>query len=160
MAIDISKYIDITSGVGGEAAVARRELIARVFTKSSELTSEQIVEYTSASAVMDKFGDDSDEYAFAVAYFGFISKSITKAGKISFAQYGDDSETPAEAVARVDAANDNFGTIVFIDSLTDEQATDVAEWNKAKNYKYLFSVPVAAAGAVAFPTHNIAFSPP
>lgn len=86
MAISQKKYVDITSGVGGEATAARRELIARLFTSNAALTNAQILE-TDLAGTLAVFGDSSAEYAFALKYFGFISKNISKANKISFAQW-------------------------------------------------------------------------
>lgn len=86
MAISQKKYVDITSGVGGEATASRRELIARLLTSNAALTDGQIIE-TDLAGTLALFGDASDEYAFALKYFGFISKNITKANKISFAQW-------------------------------------------------------------------------
>jgi len=50
MAIKFTKYINITSGVGGTALVANRELIARVFT-DNVLSPRNILEFTNASDV-------------------------------------------------------------------------------------------------------------
>ena len=51
-------------------------------------------------------------------------------------------ETPLEAVSRVDALNDDFGSFCFIEKLTAEEIREVGLWNKAKNFKYLYSIPV------------------
>ena len=52
------------------------------------------------------------------------------------------TETPAEAAARSDALSDNYGSFVFLGGIRDTidfpQTKAVAEWNKSKNYKYLF----------------------
>ena len=55
-----------------------------------------------------------------------------------------DAETPAEAMARTAAISDNFGSFLFVPSLTTAQVTAVAEWNAAteQNYKYIYHVPV------------------
>lgn len=264
MAIDQKKYIVIVSGVGGEASVSRRLLIARVMTTNALAPTEQILEMNLAG-VLSYFGSDSDEYAYAVKYFGFISKSITQANLVSFARYapadtapilqstatlgtigivadgttvvdlggetleitglsftdattlaselessiqantgggtmwtaatvthssgvftitggdtgagligyltaqgagtdisvlmgldvgsapilsvGVDAETPVEAMARVDSVSDNFGSFSFLVNLTNDEITDVAEWNTAKNYKFLYSVQTTVANA-------------
>jgi len=53
-------------------------------------------------------------------------------------------EKPVEALARVDAMNDNFGSFCFLENLLPEEARAVAEWNAAKGYKYLYSLQVTA----------------
>lgn len=92
MAISKSRYVLITSGVGGAAAVARRELIARLMTTNSKVPTKGVLEFgggasTALKNVGDYFGTTSAEYAFASKYFGFISKDVKQAEKISFARY-------------------------------------------------------------------------
>lgn len=86
MAISQSKYIDITSGVGGEPQVSRRELIGRIITTSSLVPVNEILEFNQTQA-SSYFGASSDEAEFASKYFAFISKTGRQANKISFARY-------------------------------------------------------------------------
>lgn len=87
MSISITRYVDITSGVGAAAAVATRELILRLFTSNPRVPSDAVLEMTSASDVLTYFGSTSAEYARATAYFGFVSKSLSTPAKISFARW-------------------------------------------------------------------------
>lgn len=92
MAISKSRYVLITSGVGGAAVVARRELIARLMTTNTKVPTNGVLEFGGGAAaalksVGDYFGTTSSEYAFASKYFGFISKDVKQAEKISFARY-------------------------------------------------------------------------
>lgn len=86
MAISQKKYIDITSGVGGEATASRRELIARVISTNELIPVNQILEFNQ-SQTLSYFGSDSAEYKFASKYFAFVSKTAQSANKISFARY-------------------------------------------------------------------------
>lgn len=94
MSISITRYVDITSGVGGGAAVAQRELIMRLFTTNDAVAAGSVVELTTLDDVEALFGTDSDEYRRATAYFGWISKSVTSPKKISFAHWANDEESP------------------------------------------------------------------
>lgn len=87
MSISIKKYVDITSGVGGSAAVKERELILRLFTSNPLILPGNVVEMTDINDVALTFGTESEEYKRSAPYFGFISKIVTKAKKISFAYY-------------------------------------------------------------------------
>lgn len=87
MAISFKKYIDITSGVGGGAAVRDRDLITRIYTSNNLVPPNTIIEMDNIEDVADYFGSKSEEYARAAFYFGWISKNITKANKISFARH-------------------------------------------------------------------------
>lgn len=87
MSISIKKYVDITSGVGAGAAVKERELILRLFTDNSAVPAGQVLEMTELNDVATKFGTDSEEYKRAAKYFGFVSKIVTKAKKISFSYF-------------------------------------------------------------------------
>lgn len=89
MSISIKKYVDITSGVGAGATVKERELILRLFTKDTKVPAGVVMEFTDLNDVATTFGTSNEEYKRAALYFGFISKLITKAKKISFAHYND-----------------------------------------------------------------------
>lgn len=93
MAIRQAKYIDITSGVGGRSAVKNREFIARVFTTSELCGFGHVYEFDTLDAVGDHFGTGSEEYGFASKYFSFVSKSVTKAKKISFFKWASGYES-------------------------------------------------------------------
>jgi len=92
--ISMTRYISITSGVAGGIAVALRELITRVFTTNELLPTGTIQEFESADDVGAYFGTSSEEYKRAAFYFGWISKSITKAKKIAFARWADEDTAP------------------------------------------------------------------
>lgn len=87
MSISIKKYVDITSGVGAGTAVKERELILRLFTANPLVPAGTVMEMTELNDVATKFGVSSEEYKRAAVYFGFVSKIMTKAKKISFASY-------------------------------------------------------------------------
>lgn len=98
MSISIKKYVDITSGVGGSAAVKERELILRLFTKDTKVPAGVVMEFTDINDVAATFGTASEEYKRAALYFGFVSKIITKAKKIAFAHYSDASSAAAPGI--------------------------------------------------------------
>ena len=82
--ISQSQYVDITSGVGGQAQASAREHILRVFTSASQMPSGTVLEFTSANAVGEYFGFNSREYALAQTYFSFVSAQQQSPSKISF----------------------------------------------------------------------------
>lgn len=94
MAISFKKYIDIVSGVGGATAVRERELILRLMVDNPKVPVDAVVEITSASEVGAYFGTTSEEYKRAVLYFGFVSKNISRAKKISFGRYAKTATAP------------------------------------------------------------------
>lgn len=156
MAIPLTEYVNITSGVGGAAAASRRELVARFFTSNDTAVpsydANGIAEYKKAATVAEEFGPNSLEYAVALKYFAFISKSVTAAKKISFAKWDPTVEEPNTALERVDGCNNNFGSFAFLDSLTPTQIGKVAAVNAGFNYRYLYSVPVTEDNADAIIT--------
>jgi len=89
MSISIRRYVDIASGVGAGAGVRERELITRIFTINPMLPPSTIAEMTSASDVATYFGSTSEEYKRAAFYFGWVSKTIKRPPKISFARWAD-----------------------------------------------------------------------
>lgn len=94
MAISQSKYVQITSGVGGAAAAAERESIARLFSSNSKIPAGVALEFTSAANVQLFFGSESPEYAFSVRYFGYVNKYQSTPDKISFYRYAPDGTAP------------------------------------------------------------------
>ena len=82
--ISQSKYVDITSGVGGQAAAGAREPILRLFTLSDVIPTGAVLEFTDAQEVGKYFGFNGQEYAIAQIYFGFVSNSQQSPAKISF----------------------------------------------------------------------------
>lgn len=103
MAISISKYVDITSGVGGSGAVRQRDLIGRLFTTDPRVPVDALVEVTSADDAATYFGSASEEYKRAVFYFGFISKAITAPKKLQFARWAQAASEPRIYGARLTA---------------------------------------------------------
>ena len=118
MAISQSRYVLITSGVGGAAAAGRRELIARLMTTNTKAPTKGVLEFGGGAAAALKnvgihFGTSSAEYAFASKYFGWVSKDARQADKISFARYTPTATAPqlistqdAPAVATFTAITD------------------------------------------------------
>lgn len=94
MAISFTKYVEITSGVGGAAVVSRRELIGRIITQNSLVPTGGVLDFTDVDEVGDYFGTSSEEYQRAVFYFGFISKNIKKANKISYVNWAAANTAP------------------------------------------------------------------
>lgn len=86
MAISLSKYIRITSGIGGGAGVKERELILRIFTPHAKVSPDSILEFESPQDVSDYFGANSEEYRRCIKYFGYVSANLSQPSKISFAR--------------------------------------------------------------------------
>lgn len=153
MAIAFTKYVNITSGVGGGAGVRQRDLIARIFTTNVALTIGTMAEMTTLADVATLFGTSSTEYKMASFYFGWVSKNITAAKKISFARW-DDTPTTGETITEIlttsTEANNNFGSFCFIPTLTLAQVEEAADWVNAQNVRYMFSSKVSAADSAAW----------
>lgn len=140
MAIPQSKYVDITSGIGGGAQASRKDLIGRLFTTNTLCPTNIVLEFTSASEVSSYFGSSSQETLVANEYFGWISKSITKAKKISFFRYSLTATAPyirstqsLTALATLKAITDGSaqismgGVIYELTSLDFSSATSYAD---------------------------------
>lgn len=84
MAISQSKYVSITSGIGGASAASRKDLGLRLLTTNALFPTNTVLEFTSAADVGNFAGTQSTEYTLAQAYFGRVSKSATVPNKISF----------------------------------------------------------------------------
>lgn len=94
MAISITNYVDITSGVGGASIVQTRSLVARLFTANNLLPPQTFAEFDSAAEVASYFGVQSEEYQRAVFYFSWISKNQTQPQSIQFARWVQTAAAP------------------------------------------------------------------
>lgn len=99
MPIPFTKYVDITSGVAGNAAVAARDLMGRIFTTNLLVPPSTTLIFTGGAAaalqsVLSYFGAASAEYARALFYFSFISKSITQAKSIAYSRWVNAASAP------------------------------------------------------------------
>jgi hypothetical protein len=94
MTISISRYVDITSGVGGNGAVRQRDLIGRIFTDNPKVPVDGLVEITEPADALSYFGSSSEEYARALFYFSFVSKNITAPQKLQFARWANVASEP------------------------------------------------------------------
>ena len=87
MTIPLTRYVDITSGIGAGAEVARRDLICRAFTSSVDIPVNRFMEFQDLESVATIFTTNSNEYRRAQFYFGFVSKNTTRPKLISFARW-------------------------------------------------------------------------
>lgn len=84
MPIAQSKYVSITSGIGGASAASRKDLGLRLLTTNALFPTNTVLEFTTAADVGNFAGTQSTEYKLAQAYFGRVSKSATTPNIISF----------------------------------------------------------------------------
>src|ERR1700728_682900 len=95
MSIAITRYVDITSGVGGASALAQRSLVARIFSGNSLIPPQTFISFDNAASVASYFGVASEEYQRALFYFSFISKTITTPQTIQFAKWNVTATAPS-----------------------------------------------------------------
>jgi len=95
MSIPVTRYVDITSGVGGASTIPQRSLVARIFTNSFLLPPKTFVSFSDAASVGTYFGTSSEEYLRALFYFSFISKNITVPQTIQFARWTVSAVAPS-----------------------------------------------------------------
>lgn len=88
--------------------------------------------YAGSSYLLGAEPCEGDDITFGdgFEYFGLGDNSTIEVFK---------SESPVDAISRISAVDDNFGTFFFLDQLPAEQVVEVAIWNHNQNYKYLFS---------------------
>lgn len=95
MSISITRYVDITSGQGGQAGVPRRSFGLRQFTQNALVPAGAVVEFTSLVDVQRYFGTAADEYIVAQKYFGFVSKQISSPSRMSVVRWTEEDVAPA-----------------------------------------------------------------
>lgn len=117
MSISFTRYVRITSAVGGGAGVAQRELIARLLTASPFISPDEVLVFTNAADVGAFFGIASEEYARAVIYFTYVSANASAPERISFAAFN-----PSGNAAMI-IGNNQYKSIETFKMVTDGQIT-------------------------------------
>lgn len=113
MPISQSKYVSITSGIGGQSAAARKDLILRLFTTNALFPVNTVLEFTSSADVANFAGSASNEAKLANAYFGWVSKQVNTPRKISFMRYS------LTATAPFIRSTATLGTVAQFAAITD-----------------------------------------
>lgn len=103
MAISESRYVSITSGVGGGSAISTRNLVARLFTANVLLPPQSFISFTNSTDVGTYFGLGSEEYLRSIFYFGWLSKSLTQPQSLQFARWVQVAAAPT--ISPVQAGN-------------------------------------------------------
>lgn len=158
MAIDITRYVNITSGVGGGAAVRERDFSALVFTTDERVPTQTVVSFTSADEVERYFrGVSSKLPRLASDYFGYISPSISSPQRLLVARWVGFTDSPAWVRGR------NFAS--SLDAIKDLSGPQLSVTIEAVEGIATFSPVVSAAlslsdVAAAFQTALRAASPP
>lgn len=106
MSISITRYVNITSGVGGAATFGSRDLILRIFTTNAAVPPASVITFDNGDDMLKLFASNSAEYQIGSKYFAFISKLITRPTKLSVVRW------PKAALAPV-----LFGDLDFTPSL-------------------------------------------
>lgn len=156
MAIRFSKYVSILSGVGGAAAVRERELILRLFTANPLVPTDGVVELDTPDDVLAYFGAGSTEYEAALFYFGWVSKNISGAKKISFAFWPEAATAPlvfgtkaARQLAAFQAISDGSFALTMGAETHDVTAIDLTAALSFADVAAAIQTAVRAAGASA-----------
>lgn len=153
--ISITKYVDITSGVVGEAQAVERELIGRLFTTNELVPTKSLIEATSADAVGTVFGFTSEEYKRALFYFSYISKQVTSPKKIGFYRWADVDTIPQVIGAKIPQTLTDYNTLndasfnLTIGAVSAEITTDLTTAASLADVASLIETQVQAADASA-----------
>lgn len=155
MAISFKKYIDITSGVGGNGAVRLRDLIGRIFTSNPLVPTGTIVEMTTLEDVGYYFGFSSEEYLRASFYFSWISKNIKRAKKISFAFWPETTVAPRIYGAKGDQSMSSWTAITsgsfFLTIGSDTKQISGLNFSAASSLSQVASIIQTAIAALTEP---------
>ena len=112
MPISITRYVNITSGVGGQTIVPERNLICRIFTDNVLVPPQTFVQFNNLAQVGAYFGTSSNEYLRAQFYFSFVSKALTSPQYIQFARWCDAASAPM--IFGIDNGNSYAGVFASI----------------------------------------------
>jgi hypothetical protein len=157
MAISITRYVDITSGVGGAAAFATRDFILRAFSSNPLIPTNSFVTMTTIDDVGGMFGFQSEEYRIANFYFGFVSKNIKKPRMISFSSYTPTTRaatvigtSKTQAVSTYSAITNGTFTVTINGVSATITGVDLSTATSLTNVATLLEAAIQANGGVGF----------
>jgi len=165
MAINFTKYVDITSGVIGGVGVKRKDLIPRIFTTNELVPPDTVLEFSNSdlSVIGALFGTTSEEYKRASFYFGFVSKTTKKPKKISYYRYVDTDLTPkifggTDQKAYTDFASITDGAFdLEIGGVTNTIITDLSTATTLVDVASLIQAQVQAETEAQFATATVTY---
>lgn len=139
-AIDLSAAVSL-SGVASLIQTAIR-------TQTGSMWTSAVVTY---DAVRKSFNLTGGSTGAAVISIGSTTLS-TALGWTTGAILSDGvvAESVTDTLAASDQASTNFGSFLFMPSLTDDQIEEAALWNDAKNVKYQYCLPATEAKAADY----------
>jgi len=150
MTISITRYVDITSGIGAGTVATTRKLVGRLFTTNPLLAVDETKAFDNLAAVGAFFLTSSDEYKRAAFYFGWVNKSFNQPQQIQFARFAPDapdSQTVTACLTNSASLSNDFGSFLFMQTLTNDEVVEAATWNQTENVQYLYTVGVLAANS-------------
>lgn len=162
-ALPQDRYIKITSANVGTPAISDRDFGGLIFTEKStilvngtakEFASDKMIEVFTADQAASYFGSSADETEAAIQYFGYRSPRGYSPRRLCFVRKLT-SETPVEAITRINGLTNNFGGFMFMDSekYTCKQMQDVVAYVHSLDYRYEFGlsfpVEIEAQGEAA-----------
>lgn len=103
-AIPFSKFVDITTSGSGNSFTFNRLNALAITTPTIPM--ERIVEVTSLEAVASLYGVLSQEYSYALEFFGYSSKNATKAQKLTFYNHYPQAQEAALVGSAISMLND------------------------------------------------------
>ena len=173
MAIRQSKYVAITSGVGGRTLASRKELIGLIFSNNGLIPTGTRLEFEEEKNVGEYFGYTSAEYEAASVYLGYVNKYSSAPKKIAFQRYAPSGSAPyirstqsLPAIAAFKAVSDgglvlNMGgtayTVSGLDFSSVENYAEVAAAVQAGVQKNSAGGELWTGATVTFDADNSAF---
>lgn len=134
--IPASQIVNVIPAVlvaGGEALQMNGVLI----TYATQMSEDELLEFTSSEAVGKKFGYDANEYKFASVYFMGFTNSTSKPKTLIM--YKPTAEaTPSEIMGAVTVKTLNFATFTTAAEPDLEIKKAYADWNTAQNNRYMY----------------------
>jgi len=164
MSIDQNKYIKSTSGVGADASVPRKDPILRVLSNNPLIPTKTVKNFSKPVELATYFGTDSEEYKRASFYFGFLSKSVTVANKISFHKYNAVDSNALIYGGKTQKVLTDFNTIsdasfdLEIADVTHTVITDLTTATSLSDIASLIQTQVQSETESQFSTATVSFN--
>lgn len=138
-AIPASKIVRINPRVIGGGS-ADLQINGLFITSNPLMEDDTVKEYTSAKAVGEFFGLDSQEYQAALVYFNGFENKTTTPKVIYFGRQvgGPEPGWAEETMSAIVSETRNFVTFTTIDEMQEEAVLNLGQWANASDDEYLY----------------------
>ena len=154
--LNISPDSNVISGLNFSTALSFADVAtlieAGINAQVGTMWTAATVTYNAVSGGFDFVGGDAVAATISAAPGGVGTELLALIGWLPDAIFADGALTQSvtDALTESADASDNFGSFLFLPTLTITEIVEAATWNDLQNFKYMYTVPVLKIDAQSY----------